>query len=210
MRASPKAMVRPRRRSRPSATMSPSPAAARKLTLRSSVVCPTPPAAFSWVVPRAPPTAMSTSAPSTPPCTGAPAEFLSPSVTGTRRRTQPSPASSTWTPRWHQKRLAWARSRARVSRSEGMEAYLYPKLARDSNARRDGGRLLSWPERRSGSSITRGRYGDQDRHHRGGGHRLDRWRHADEGRPRRHAHGAGAGPRRGDEKDGPPALGHLR
>src|SRR5215472_8267820 len=72
MRASPKAMLRPRRRSRPSARISPSLAAARKLTLRSRVVCPTPPAAFSLVVLRAPPTAMSTSALRTPPCTGAP------------------------------------------------------------------------------------------------------------------------------------------
>src|SRR5438034_306845 len=56
MRASPNAMLRPRRKSRPSARMSPSPAAARKLTLRSRVVWPTPPAALSWVVPSAPPT----------------------------------------------------------------------------------------------------------------------------------------------------------
>src|SRR5215471_4199374 len=72
MRASPKAILRPRRRSRPSARISPSLAAARKLTLRSRVVWPTPPAAFSLVVLRAPPTAMSTRALSTPPCTGAP------------------------------------------------------------------------------------------------------------------------------------------
>ena len=95
-----------------SSTMLPPPAAivlAYELTAESVANCnvpplkvivwPTPPAALSWVVPSAPPTAMSTSALSTPPCTGAPAEFRRGSRTGTRRRTQPSPASSTCTSR---------------------------------------------------------------------------------------------------------------
>src|SRR4030095_449965 len=45
------------------------------------------------------PHAMSTSALITPPCTGAPTKCRRGSRTGTRRRTQPSPASSTCTSR---------------------------------------------------------------------------------------------------------------
>src|SRR5262249_2227565 len=100
--ASPKAIVRPRRRILPSAKIGPWPAAARKLTLRSRVDWLTPPAAASLSVPRAPPTAMSTSALMTPPCTGAPTALRRSSRTSTRSRTQPGLASSTATPRWRQ------------------------------------------------------------------------------------------------------------
>src|SRR3989304_3293542 len=61
---------------------------------------------------RSRPRARATGALEPPPWTGAPGALRRASRMGTRRRTHPSRASSTSMPRWRQKELAWARSRA--------------------------------------------------------------------------------------------------